>query len=509
MKLKNNLAQGIALLYIVLFIYAAISKLLDYSAFHRQLAMSPVLTSHADWLAWVVPSIEIFLALLLAFPKTRLVGMFGSLNLMVAFTVYIYLIMNYASHVPCSCGGILEKMGWLEHFYFNLVFVIFALIAVALDYLARKEFFHDKKIFGIAVLTFGMLISSGITVKLFLISERIVHYENRFQRRYPHPSVTQISKAKLPHNSYYIAGFDSELIYLGNVTAPLHLLSCDYNLSNFSSREIKLDKSKISFSSAQVRVRKGKFYLINGTVPYVFEGSVNDWIAYRSVANRKRFTLAELFGDNLAVRTFSKQGNNLLGLQPLSISQDSRYNEKLLLRQADGTFDTDGQLLTNENEFVYLYYYRNQFVVSDHNLQPLRQGKTIDTISRARVKVGTNRKGLRQMREAPLLVNRRASLYKNLLFVNSMLPGKEEVDKLWKQASIIDVYDIRDGSYRFSFPLYDIDGNSLDSFKVIDDKIYLINEKWIVRYDLKRNLLGDYQDTPGPVQGSDRKPVKE
>ena len=508
-SLREGIVSLIATLYILLFAYAAVSKLIDYENFHRQLAMSPVLTSHASWLSWLVPVLELLLATLLAFPKTRTSGMYGSLCLMAAFTVYIYLIMNYASHVPCSCGGILEDMGWMEHFYFNLGFMALALVSLALEYAIYKNTLQKGKFYYFAVLIFGLCASAGATVKLFLVSEEIVHYENRFQRRYPHPAVTEISKAELPHNSYYIAGFEKGRIYLGNVTAPLHLLSCDYSLKDFRTEGIAVDTAGLSFSTAEVRVAEGRFYLTNGTVPYVFEGSVKDWIGHRSKAGLKRFTLAEMLEQGMAVRTFSEEGENILGFQPLLPGGVPKYNPKFLEKQGDGIFDTDGTLMASGSRFVYLYFYRNEFMVSDTSLQLLGRGRTIDTVSRAQLQVSESRSGLKQMGQAPLLVNRRAALYNNLLFVNSQLPGKEDNAKLWKQASIIDIYNIRDGSYQFSFPLYHIEGNKLESFKVIDSCVYLINEKWIVRYDLRKKLLDGLDDTPGQVQGSDRKPEKE
>ena len=47
-----------------------------------------------------------------------------------AFTVYIYLILNYSDFVPCSCGGILEKLGWTEHLIFNGICVIMGVVAI-------------------------------------------------------------------------------------------------------------------------------------------------------------------------------------------------------------------------------------------------------------------------------------------------------------------------------------------------------------------------------------------
>jgi hypothetical protein len=46
------------------------------------------------------------------------------------FTTYIFLILNFSDYIPCSCGGVLEKMGWTEHIVFNLIFIVIAAIGV-------------------------------------------------------------------------------------------------------------------------------------------------------------------------------------------------------------------------------------------------------------------------------------------------------------------------------------------------------------------------------------------
>jgi hypothetical protein len=46
--------------------------------------------------------------------------------------MYIYLILEYSEFVPCSCGGILENMGWKSHLIFNGICVIIAGFAIVL-----------------------------------------------------------------------------------------------------------------------------------------------------------------------------------------------------------------------------------------------------------------------------------------------------------------------------------------------------------------------------------------
>jgi|SRR5690606_22969336 len=122
----------VAVLYIILFTYAASSKLLDFDNFRIQLGQSPILTAYADSVAWGVPSIELLITLLFVFPKYYLIAYYSSIGLMSMFTTYIILVLNFSDYIPCSCGGVLEDLGWTEHIIFNVVFILLALIAILL-----------------------------------------------------------------------------------------------------------------------------------------------------------------------------------------------------------------------------------------------------------------------------------------------------------------------------------------------------------------------------------------
>nr|WP_121272146.1 MauE/DoxX family redox-associated membrane protein [Pedobacter schmidteae] len=137
MKNKNVVAL-ICCLFILLFMYAAASKLMEFDKFKIQIGQSPLLTDYAAILVWLVPVVEIVIVGLLAFERTKLAGLWASFVLMVGFSVYIYLIMNFADHIPCSCGGILEKMSWGQHLVFNLVFVGVAVMALVMYRKAKQ-----------------------------------------------------------------------------------------------------------------------------------------------------------------------------------------------------------------------------------------------------------------------------------------------------------------------------------------------------------------------------------
>ncbi|WP_323028181.1 MauE/DoxX family redox-associated membrane protein [Gelidibacter japonicus] len=126
----------VSLLFILLFVYAAVSKLLDFETFQIQLGQTTLLRPVADWLPWAVVVTELLVASLLCFVKTRLLGLYMSLFLMILFTVYIVIILSFVANVPCSCGGVLQAMGWKDHLIFNGFLMVIALIGILIQ---RKQ----------------------------------------------------------------------------------------------------------------------------------------------------------------------------------------------------------------------------------------------------------------------------------------------------------------------------------------------------------------------------------
>ncbi|MDD7886113.1 MauE/DoxX family redox-associated membrane protein [Flavivirga sp. 57AJ16] len=129
-KHKNILLELICMLFILLFVYAAVSKFLIFDEFKIQIGQSPVLTAYTSWVAFGVPTIEILISLALVIPKFRLPALYAAFTLMIMFTTYIFIILNFSDFIPCSCGGVLEKLDWTEHLIFNIFFVVLAFIGV-------------------------------------------------------------------------------------------------------------------------------------------------------------------------------------------------------------------------------------------------------------------------------------------------------------------------------------------------------------------------------------------
>lgn len=128
----QTIVKCTVLLYVLLFTYAATSKLFDMQRFEGQLGRFPYISDYSGLLAWGIPTMELLVVILYMFPKYTLTALYASLGLMVAFTVYIGWVLQFSAYVPCACGGVLSQLGWTEHLVFNIVFVLLAVTGIYL-----------------------------------------------------------------------------------------------------------------------------------------------------------------------------------------------------------------------------------------------------------------------------------------------------------------------------------------------------------------------------------------
>ena len=123
---SSVITEVIALFFVALFLYTGINKFMDFYIFREQVGLSPLLASVADLVAVILPSIEILTAIILFIPRTRLLGMYMALILMICFTGYIFYILNFNEHLPCTCGGVLESLSWRQHLVLNACLITLA-----------------------------------------------------------------------------------------------------------------------------------------------------------------------------------------------------------------------------------------------------------------------------------------------------------------------------------------------------------------------------------------------
>lgn len=127
---KFFLNEIIPSLFILLFLYTGIMKIIEHDIFEEALLKSPMLVNMAVILSYLIPSIELLIVISLLVPRTRRIGLSSSLFLMSVFTIYIAIMLYFRSDRPCTCGGVIKLMNWHQHLYFNIFFTLLALLSL-------------------------------------------------------------------------------------------------------------------------------------------------------------------------------------------------------------------------------------------------------------------------------------------------------------------------------------------------------------------------------------------
>jgi putative oxidoreductase len=131
-------------LLVLLWVYAASAKLIDFDQFRLQMASQVLPHAVSKILVYILPPLELGTAFLLIVPSFRNVGFYFSFFLLFVFTAYIGIVMTGVfGRVPCSCGGILGHMPWLTHLLFNCFYLLITIVAIILSKKERRMSDND------------------------------------------------------------------------------------------------------------------------------------------------------------------------------------------------------------------------------------------------------------------------------------------------------------------------------------------------------------------------------
>jgi hypothetical protein len=343
--------------------------------------------------------------------------------------------------------------------------------------------------------------SIAIVTALFVASESIIHKNNNFIRQFPPHVMFEKDTFNLEYNSYYLAGATNSRVFLANPTAPSHILQINLTAADTQHVRIALkDADDILFRNINVRIDSPNFYLVDGTVPIVFRGNIHNWFGGEKFNSPVYFNSTVPISKSSFVIRSTDAATNGYVLGNLHIDS-ATYNlsSDLLQKQIDGKFCVDGMLHfdAGNNRLVYLYYYRNEYIVADPTLKLLLRGNTIDTVSRARIKVATlSSDGTRMLAAPPLLVNRNSTLYRHFLLVNSSLVSKNEADDVLTRLAVIDIYDINTQDYKFSFYVRNFDNEQIRGLQVCGDELVILFYSHVLVCVLNTSLFG-FEDRQG------------
>ncbi len=517
----NKLPLYASYAFILLFTYAAGSKMFDFENFQVQLAQSPLLSAYAGFISYAVIILELVIVGLLCFNLTRLWGLLASFAIMVAFTVYIYLILNYSDFVPCSCGGILEKMSWTEHLIFNIGCVVMAGLAIIATYpitpkapimeVTEEDWManywqrrKDRRMIAYQIVML-LVLPASLMVALFFSSEHIMKKENNFTRRFPPHPVMEDQSYDLTVNSFYFAGFDEGDVYLGNSSSPFRIFKMDETFRKVDTIDLQPEKD-VAFKNLKYLVQDQMLYAYDGSVPVIYASKI-DSLNYPLKAVSKE----DVFFDQLVpvsqTQYFLRIEEFLskrTGVAYLSVRENQRVkiSNTLLTLKADGGFHADGKLLydTELHQAYYLFYYRNQILQFNSDLTLTKEMKTIDPVREANLEVIKMKDGRTKIKGPSSIVNRNMVVHRGLIFNEANLMGKHESKELWTKNAVVDVYQTPTATYWGSFYIPHRGKEKMFQMMMTDNYFYILSGNEIVRYRCAQTLTDNF------IEGSSRKP---
>lgn len=127
----RNLNKVLYVILIFVYIYTATSKILDMKTTMGSMNNQPFDNRFTPALIAFVLIAEYATSFLLLFDKTRRIGYWTSLGMMILFTGYVGLVLgNYYDRVPCSCGGIINTLSWTQHLVLNLMLIVMSILGL-------------------------------------------------------------------------------------------------------------------------------------------------------------------------------------------------------------------------------------------------------------------------------------------------------------------------------------------------------------------------------------------
>ncbi|RAV29469.1 hypothetical protein DN748_08180 [Sinomicrobium soli] len=321
-------------------------------------------------------------------------------------------------------------------------------------------------------------------------------YRGSFSRDFtPENTIIQKAILDLGVNSYYISGLTEDEVYLSNYTAIRHLLRMNISLKDTQHIQLKIKglDSVVRSQQFRTKIEPPYFYMAHGIAPALLRGKVDQWEAHRFMPDSIYFTSAVPIDSNaFAVRYYSKtQDSYELGVETAE-SPYFRYNHNLLQKQAEGFFSVDGMLHYSKDldKIIYLYKYRNEYMLMDKKLNLLKRYNTLDTISQANVQVKkVNSENSFELTSQPALTQRMSSVSGKYLYINSGVLAQNEDEDQFTKNSVVDVYDLTKGEYLLSFYLPPYKNKGISDFKIINNKLITIQDQYLISYDILNSSL--------------------
>lgn len=135
MIIDNILAYPLS----ALFAMAASIKVVKYATYRSYLHESGLMSDGAAlWVSFMLPAVELIVAGLLAWPRSRRIGLWAVIALLPFYHYYLYYVLHKAPFIPCGCLGVLP-ITWEQHYTLNILVLLISIVALIRNYSAQRH----------------------------------------------------------------------------------------------------------------------------------------------------------------------------------------------------------------------------------------------------------------------------------------------------------------------------------------------------------------------------------
>lgn len=110
--------------------YTAASKFFNTELFLTALQAIDFIHPYAPLLSIAIPVIEVILALLIIYARTRMIGLFAFLVYVLIVTGYLLTALVLSKNLPCTCVGLSSSLSWWQQLGVNLVLIVLVSLSI-------------------------------------------------------------------------------------------------------------------------------------------------------------------------------------------------------------------------------------------------------------------------------------------------------------------------------------------------------------------------------------------
>lgn len=343
----------------------------------------------------------------------------------------------------------------------------------------------------ILIVAFLCIAASGIMASLTYHFKKPAVKGGGFERSLVKVVVSQVAMIQYEHKLTGIVGMDTNYYYFTGKQKGKLLIS-DHRLKQVNIQTYSIPKDKNVQSLLIANMEAQKLFFLAGNAKKAFVGHVSKpAVTTYEIPDNYYYLAVPVSDHTIIVKGIDSatKADHVFKKYDL-LSSMLKYEKNLSPRMHDGGISDDGILTydTATHLLVYIRYYSNKITCFDTSLRLIYHSKTIDTF------ITPNMYGVRTRTISgepsfspvgpPDNINFLASVSEGKLYVNSLVKADNEDTKTFRKHSVVDVYNIANGKYTYSFYVPTINGKHMTSFKIFRDRLVAIYGNTVVLYAL-------------------------